>query len=172
MCYIFYILLTLFISRQIMHVLSLMSSCDWAQIFWLFSDFRLFFLTLSDFVRLCPTLSDFVWLCPTLSESVRNGSQIDVGDYFTPKWTVTGLLWPRSCSRQSFWNALIRGVFTEAVYNWVSRGHCPIIETIQVQLSYNWNNSSYNSRKIRVDAGRPLPNTKTWNSLVLPRDNA
>ncbi len=59
--------------------------------FFRISDFQVYF-------RLCLTLSDFVRLYPTLSDSVRNGSQIDVRDYFTPKWTVTGLLWPRSCS--------------------------------------------------------------------------
>jgi hypothetical protein len=76
------------------------------------------FFRISDFYfRPCPTLSDFVRLSPILSDSVQNVSQIDVGDYFPPKWTVTGLRWPRSCSRRSFWNALIRGVFTEAVYN-------------------------------------------------------
>ncbi len=79
---------------------------------WLGTNFLTFFgfpTYISDFVQLCLTLSDFVRLCPTLSDSVQNGSQIDVGDYFTPKLIVTGPRWPRSCSRRSFWNVLIRG---------------------------------------------------------------
>ena len=120
---------------------------------------------ISDFVRLCPTLSDFVRLCPKWFPNWCR--RLFHSEMDRDRAPVAPLMFPTIFLERTY-----LGMFTEAVYYWVSGGHCPIIETIQVQLPYNWNNSSYNSCMIRVDAGRPwrpVAKHKTWNGLVHPR---
>ena len=135
---------------------------------WLGTIFLTFFgfpTFISDFVRLCPTLSDFVRLCPKWFPNWCR--RLFHSEMDRDRAPVAPLMFPTIFLERTY-----LGMFTEAVYNWVSGGHCPIIETIQVQLPYNWNNSSYNSCMIRVDAGRPwrpVAKHKTWNSLVHPR---